>query len=165
MTRLDAVIERLKAQRSALGAAAQALSDTPGHILELGLGNGRTYDHLRHLFSDRKIYVFDSEIASHPDCRPDPAFLFLGPMAETLIAAAGKLGANAALVHADIGYGDPAATIENVRSLGPKIPALLRPGGIVLCDQSLDAVAALRSIALPADIAPGRYHAYRRSLV
>ena len=60
MTRLDAVIERLKAQRSALGAAAQALSDTPGHILELGLGNGRTYDHLRHLFSDRKIYVFDS---------------------------------------------------------------------------------------------------------
>jgi hypothetical protein len=83
-------------------------------------------------------------------------------MAETLIAAAGTLGANAALVHADIGYGDPAATIENVASLGPKFPALLRPGGVVLCDQSLDAVAALSAIALPADIAPGRYHAYRR---
>ncbi len=163
MTRLDTVIERLKAQRSALGAAAEALADTPGHILELGLGNGRTYDHLRYLFSDRDIYVFDMEVASHPDCRPDPAHLFLGPMAETLIAAAGKLGANAALVHADIGYGDAAATIRNVASLGPKIPALMRLGGIVLCDQSLDSVAALTPIALPADINPGRYYAYRRN--
>jgi hypothetical protein len=162
MSRLDSVIERLKAQRSVLDAAAEALADTPGHILELGLGNGRTYDHLRQLFPGRDIYVFDREVASHPDCRPDPEFLFLGPMAQTLVAAAARLGANAALVHADIGYGDPAATIENVRSLGPKIPALLRPGGIVLCDQSLDAVAALHAIALPADIAPGRYHAYRR---
>lgn len=162
MTRLDTVIDRLKAQRSALNAAAAALADTPGHILELGLGNGRTYDHLRHLFSDRDIYVFDKEVASHPDCRPDPAYLFLGPMEETLVAAAGGLGPNAALVHADIGYGDAAATIRNVASLGPKIPALMRLGGIVLCDQSLDAVAALTAMALPADIAPGRYHAYRR---
>jgi len=162
LTRLDTVIDRLKAQRSVLNAAAETLADTPGHILELGLGNGRTYDHLRHLFPDRDIYVFDMEVASHPDCRPDPAHLFLGPMVETLVSAADKLGPNAALVHADIGYGDRAATIRNVESLGPRIPALMRTGGIVLCDQSLDAIKALTAIALPADIAPGRYHAYRR---
>ena len=59
MTRLDTVIERLKAQRSCLNAAAEALRGNDGHILELGLGNGRTYDHLRDLFPDRDIYVFD----------------------------------------------------------------------------------------------------------
>jgi hypothetical protein len=162
MTRLDTVILRLQAQRSCLNAAAEQLRGQEGHILELGLGNGRTYDHLRHLFPDRDIYVFDREVASHPDCRPDAAHLFLGPMSETLVAAADRLGARGALVHADIGYGDPMATASNVAQLGPKIPPLLARGGIVLCDQCLDAIAGLSPIPLPADVEPGRYHAYRR---
>ena len=162
MTRLDTVIERLKAQRSCLNAAAEALCGQVGHILELGLGNGRTYDHLRHLFPDRDIYVFDMEVASHPDCRPDAAHLFLGPMSETLPAAANRLGPRAVLVHADIGYGDTAATARNVTGLGPKIPPLLASGGLVLCDQPLDAVPGLSPAPLPADVEPGRYHAYRR---
>lgn len=162
MSRLDTMIRRLKAQRSCLNAAAEALHGVPGHILELGLGNGRTYDHLRGLFPDREIYVFDRELASHPDCRPDAEHLFLGPMAETLLAAADRLGANAALVHADIGFGDPAATERNVVALGPKIPPLVRAGGMVLCDQPLDRFAGLSPAPLPPDVSSGRYHAYWR---
>ncbi len=162
MTRLDTVIRRLEAQRGCLNAAAEALRGTPGHILELGLGNGRTYDHLRYLFPDRDIYVFDREIASHPDCRPDPDHLFLGPMAETLVAAARRLGANAALAHADIGFGDADATERNVVALGPIIPSLVRSGGMVLCDQSLDRIKGLTATPLPRDVEPGRYYAYRR---
>jgi hypothetical protein len=162
MTRLDTVINRLMAQRSCLNAAAETLRDFPGHLLELGLGNGRTYDHLRFLFPKRDIYVFDREVASHPDCRPDSAHLFLGPMDETLLTAAERLGPNGALVHADIGFGDAAATERNVVALGPKISALLRPGGMVLCDQSLDRFDVLTPMPLPADVEIGRYHVYRR---
>ena len=59
MSRLDSAIARLKAQRVCLGVAAEMLSELPGHVLELGLGNGRTYDHIRGLMPERKIYVFD----------------------------------------------------------------------------------------------------------
>jgi hypothetical protein len=162
MTRLDTVIKRLMAQRSCLNAVAHALTGIEGHVLELGLGNGRTYDHLRFLLSERDIYVFDREIASHPDCRPDAAHLFLGPMDETLLTAFEKLGRNAALVHADIGFGDAAATERNVVTLGPNIPRLVRSGGFVLCDQSLDRFELLSPAPLPADVEPGRYHLYRR---
>ncbi len=162
MTRLDTVIDRLKAQRSCLNAAAETLRGRSGHILELGLGNGRTYDHLRFLFPDHDIYVFDKEVASHPDCRPDDAHLFLGQMPATLIAAGDRLGPNAMLVHADIGYGDTAATARNVESLGPVIPTLMMSGGLVICDQSLEGVSGLTPVSLPADVASGRYHIYRR---
>jgi len=162
MSRLDTMIRRLKAQRSCLNAAAETLRGVPGHILELGLGNGRTYDHLRALFPDREIYVFDRELASHPDCRPDSDHLFLGPMTETLLVAAERLGADAALAHADIGFGDAAATERNVVTLGPKILPLVRPGGLVLCDQALDRFAGLSPAPIPADVEPGRYHVYRR---
>ena len=55
MSRLDAVIGRLKSQRSCLNAAVALIGEAPGHVLELGLGNGRTYDHLRLLFPNRNI--------------------------------------------------------------------------------------------------------------
>lgn len=162
MSRLDTVIRRLEAQRSCLNQAADQLRDRVGPILELGLGNGRTYDHLRSLFPGREIYVFEREVAAHPDCRPEPEYLFLGPMQETLIVAAEKLGSSAILAHADIGFGDAAATERNVVSLGPKIAPLLQTGGLVICDQSLDRFDGLTPIPLPADVEPGRYHVYRR---
>lgn len=162
MSRLDTVIRRLEAQRSCLNQAADQLRDRAGPILELGLGNGRTYDHLRSLFPEREIYVFEREVAAHPDCRPEPEYLFLGPMQETLIVAAEKLGSSAILAHADIGFGDDAATERNVVSLGPKIAPLLQTGGLVICDQSLDRFDGLTPIPLPADVEPGRYHVYRR---
>ena len=49
MSRLDSFIRRLEAQRACLALAAGRIGGLPGPVLELGLGNGRTYDHLREL--------------------------------------------------------------------------------------------------------------------
>jgi hypothetical protein len=46
-SRLDSFIRRLEAQRACLDWAAQEIAAVPGEVVELGLGNGRTYDHLR----------------------------------------------------------------------------------------------------------------------
>ena len=59
MSRLDSMIRRLEAQRDGVAWAALKLVGVPGDILEIGLGNGRTYDHLRETFPDREIWVID----------------------------------------------------------------------------------------------------------
>jgi hypothetical protein len=70
MTRLDSFIRRIRAQRACLNRAADLIKGVPGPVLELGLGNGRTYDHLRELMPERQIYAFDRQLAAHPDCIP-----------------------------------------------------------------------------------------------
>ena len=70
MSRLDVFIGRMKAQRACIDEVATKITRIAGPVLELGLGNGRTYDHLRISFPDREIFVFDREIAAHPDCIP-----------------------------------------------------------------------------------------------
>ena len=112
MSRLDSAIRRLEAQRLCLDEAAVLVAGRPGHILEIGLGNGRTYDHLRCLFPERDIYCFDRRIAAHPDCIPDDGHMFLGDLAETLPLAAHRLGPAAVLAHADIGSGDRQASLD-----------------------------------------------------
>jgi S-adenosyl-L-methionine methyltransferase len=84
MSRLDSFIRRLEAQRACLEHAAGQIRDLPGPVLELGLGNGRTFDHLCELLPAREIFVFEREVRAHPDCIPDPAHLILGDVRETL---------------------------------------------------------------------------------
>ena len=84
MSRLDSAIRRLQAQRACLDTAAGMITGMPGVVLELGLGNGRTFDHLRSRLPERDIYVFDRQVAAHPDCIPRDDHLFLGDLAETL---------------------------------------------------------------------------------
>ena len=74
MSRLDSFIRRLEAQRACLNRAAALISGIDGTVLELGLGNGRTYDHLRELFPDREIYVCERRVAAHPACVPPGNF-------------------------------------------------------------------------------------------
>src|SRR5262249_15355590 len=124
-----------------------------------GLGNGRTYDHLRDRLGGREIFVFDRQLAAHPDCTPDAAHLFLGEFADTLPAAARRLGAGAALAHCDIGSGDREATAALARRLGPGLRPLLAPGALVLSDQPLD-LAGSEALPLPGGVAPGRYYFY-----
>src|SRR5689334_14758543 len=100
MSRLDSFIRRLTAQRACLDEAVRLTANLPGNVLELGLGNGRTYDHLRCALRGRDIYVFDRRVAAHPDCIPSPDRLFLGDFLETLPSAARLLGTDTALVHA-----------------------------------------------------------------
>jgi hypothetical protein len=161
MSRLDSFIRRLEAQRACLDHAAGLIAAVDGPVLELGLGNGRTYDHLRQLFPDRDIYVCERRVAAHPDCIPPDDRLILGDMKETLPAAASWLGGRVALAHFDVGTGDAAANLALAATLAPLIAPLLRPGAILVSDPEI-ACAGLQPLPLPAGVAPGRYHMYRR---
>ncbi len=163
-SRLDSFIRRLEAQRACLDWATAAVADVPGATLELGLGNGRTYDHLRtRLSAGREIFAFDRQVAAHPDCIPDADHLLVGDFRDTVPAFAARHGATAALVHADIGSGDAAATAALARWLGPALIPLLAAHAIVLCDQALDA-QGLRLQPLPPGVPADRYFIYRRVL-
>jgi hypothetical protein len=162
MSRLDTHIRRLQAQRACLDALAHAICDLPGPVVELGLGNGRTYDHLRARLPEREIFVFERKPMAHPDCIPDEAHLILGDLYETLVDGCRRLPAPAALVHSDIGTGDAAETADLAAWLGRVVPPLLAEGGFVASDQPLDG-AGLVAWPLPEDVPPGRYHLYRRA--
>lgn len=160
MSRLDSVIRRLKAQRACLNWAAGAVAAMPGPVLELGLGNGRTYDHMRERLPDREIFVFERTVNAHPDCIPDDAHLFLGDILKTLPRAAAQLGRTAVLAHSDIGTGDQVRNARLASQIAPLLSALVRPGGLVLSDREFPA-SDWEPLALPEDVPPGRYFAYR----
>ncbi|MDH3474763.1 MAG: class I SAM-dependent methyltransferase [Rhodospirillales bacterium] len=160
MSRLDSFIRRLEAQRACLKLAVELLRGRPGHVIEMGLGNGRTYDHLRELCPDREIFVFERQVAAHPDCIPDPEHLVLGDIEETLPGAAARFAGRVALVHMDIGCGDPAANRRISGFISEFLPRLLASGGLVVSDQAVDFPGA-RPLDPPAGVAPGRYHLNR----
>jgi S-adenosyl-L-methionine methyltransferase len=161
LSRLDSVIRRLEAQRACLNLAASLVCDIAGEVLELGLGNGRTYDHLRALFPDRSIYVCERRLAAHPDCIPPPERLILGDMRETLRALRGRLEARIALAHLDAGNGDEAANRSLAKALGPLVAPLLVAGGLLISDPAIEETS-LVPLPLPPAVSPGRYHLYRR---
>lgn len=160
MSRLDSAIRRLQAQRACLEVAAELVRDVPGPVLELGLGNGRSYDHLRELMPEREIFAFDRQLAAHPACIPDAQHLVIGDFADTLPTALGRIGAPAALVHADTGTGEAVRNARLAAWLGPRIMALMAPNGVILSDQELVGIAA-KPLSLPDDVRPGRYFFYR----
>src|SRR5882757_7490574 len=161
MSRLDSFIARMQAQRDCLNFLKPAIDKLGGPIFEVGLGNGRTYDHLRSLFPGRDIYVCERQVAAHPDCVPPLDRLILGDMRETLPAAHARLGGAIALAHLDVGTGDAAANQILAAELMPLVMPLLCAGGVMVSDPPLDS-AALEPLPLPEGVAPGRYHLYRR---
>jgi hypothetical protein len=161
MSRLDSFIRRLEAQRACLNHAAALISGVDGIVLELGLGNGRTYDHLRVLCADRDIYVCERRVAAHPDCVPPADLLILGDMRETLPGLRDRLGGRVVLAHFDAGTGDAAANLALAASLTPNIVPLLCRGGVLVSDPPI-ASAQLDPLPLPDGVAAGRYHLYRR---
>jgi hypothetical protein len=152
----------LLAQKHALEDAASRLKELPGCVLEFGLGNGRTYDHLREILPDRDIYVFDRQVAVHPDCAPPEDRLFLGDLFETLPRALAQLEGQAAMAHLDIGTGDRDASTALVARAAPDLARLLRPGAVLVSDQPVNH-PLLRPLDLPAGIKPGRIYMASRS--
>jgi S-adenosyl-L-methionine methyltransferase len=161
VSRLDSFIRRLEAQRACLDLAARLIQGLEGDVLELGLGNGRTYDHLRQLLPDRRIYVCERRIAPHPDCMPPAELLLLGDMRDTLNIARESLANRVALAHLDPGTGDLAASRALADELAPLIAPLLRLGGMLVSEPAI-AHDGLIPMTLPARVLPGRYHLYRR---
>lgn len=160
MSRLDSFIRRLLAQRACLGEAAQLVRDLPGPVLEFGLGNGRTYDHLRELLPEREIFVFDRQVAAHPSCVPDADHMILGEVQETVPKALDRIGARAALAHLDVGTGDAAANAALARWFGAALAPLMRPGAVVVSDQPLEG-SGWTALPLPDGVPPARYFMYR----
>jgi hypothetical protein len=160
MSRLDSFIARMEAQRDCLNFLKPLVDRLPGPILEVGLGNGRTYDHLRDLFPGRDIYVFERKVAAHPACIPPEDRLFLGDARETIPRAAKGLGRSAALIHTDLGTGDRVANREMGVWLGPALDALAAHGGYVLANQPLD-VPRWQLLPEPPGVPKDRYFLYR----
>ncbi|HEV2557014.1 MAG TPA: class I SAM-dependent methyltransferase [Microvirga sp.] len=164
MTRLDSVIRRLTAQRTVIDWAAEWARSQPGLVLELGLGNGRTYDHLRDRLPGRDIYVFERQPAAHPSCMPPDSHLLVGDIFETLPAFRHRFGHGAAvLIHADIGTGDQEENRRLAARLSPLIAPLLRASGLMLADRDF-ALEGCRDVTAETGIDPGRYFAYRREV-
>ncbi len=164
MSRLDSVIRRLQAQRACIDWAAKDIADLPGPVIELGLGNGRTFDHLRERLPEREIFVFERDINAHPDCVPDRDHLFLGDIETTLPKATRRLGRTVALVHNDIGTGDATRNARLAAAIAPLIAALVRPGGLVLSDQQFPVPENWREVPTPDGVAAGRYFLYRATV-
>lgn len=162
MSRLDLMIRRLTAQRQCLELACEQIRDVEGVVFEVGLGNGRTFDHLREKLPGRDIYVFDREIKSHPESRPPDDHAFLGAIEETLPEAALRFKGRVALLHSDIGNGIPEYGRRMAAAIGATLMTALAPGALVLSDEVLD-VPGLETVTPPlSDLR--RYYMYRRLL-
>lgn len=160
MSRLDSAIRRLLAQKNALDWAIATVSAIEGPVLELGLGNGRTYDHLRQIAPDRDIFVFERQVAAHPDCIPPDDYLFLGDFLESLPRAIDRLGPVAALAHLDIGTGVKADSVRLAERIAPLCRRLLAPGALVVSDQEIADWSGTRLVN-PDGIPEGRIYLYR----
>lgn len=161
MSRLDSFIRRMQAQRACLDEAVRMIGSLPGNVLEVGLGNGRTYDHLRERLPGRDIFVFDRQMAAHPDCVPPVGHLFLGEVLESLPTAIARLGANTALANIDIGSSDDRATEELVRRIVPSLLRLLKHHAVVISGRPIDH-PFFAALPLPHAVEPGRHFLYAR---
>jgi len=156
------MIRRLEAQRTCLASAVEQVDALPGPYLELGLGNGRTYDHLREVAPNRDIFVFERKPAAHPDCTPAERFLIEGDFTQTLNRAALQIKVKAVLAHCDIGSGLEAADEKLARAISPDLDALLALGAVILSDQPFNR-PNWAPLALPTGVDPGRYFMYAKN--
>lgn len=161
MTRLDMFIDRMVSQRACLDFAIAETANLPGPVFELGLGNGRTYHHLRARISVRDIFVFERAIASHPDSTPPADRVILGDVRETLPQALERFGATASLIHADLGGHNAEKNDRFAREISPLVEPLLAPGGFMVSSDRMY-FDALEEQPLPAGAVEGRCFVYRR---
>ena len=157
MSRLESMHRRLLAQIDGLNWAAEIVRDINGDVLELGLGNGRTYDHLRENLPARDIWVIDRVLQPHPSCVP-PEHLFLKGEADEMLRELAARGVRIALAHYDFGFGVKDLDVAEGARLSPLIAPLMVPGGLVVSQQPL---IGFTQISGPQTIDPERYLFYR----
>jgi hypothetical protein len=158
MSRLDSFIRRLSAQRDILNSIADDVRRLDGPVLELGLGNGRTFDHLRELFPGRRVVAFDRAANAYGPSMPGLEDLVLGEISQT---AQGFAGVDAALAHADIGTGYDDKDAVTLTWLPQMMADLVAPDGLAVSGLPLDH-ADLEPLPLPPTVKAGRYFIYRR---
>lgn len=159
MSRLDSFINRMTAQRDILNHVRNALILPDGAVLEVGLGNGRTYSHLREIFADRRIVAFDRQFAAHKTLAPEPQDFIEGEIRNT---GQKFIGTDAALVHADIGTGYPEKDAVTLQWLPDMVVGMLVEGGIAVSGLPLAHPKLEQMPRLP-HIEDGRYFYYRKT--
>ena len=157
MSRLESMRRRLTAQIDGINWAAGQIAGIDGDVLELGLGNGRSYDHLRQEIKGRRIWVIDRILKCHPSCVP-PEADFLQGEAEDMLHHLAQTKARVALAHYDFGFGVKELDVAEGGKLSPLIAAVMVPGGLVLSQQPL---VGFQQISGPDAIDPERYLFYR----
>lgn len=157
MSRLESMRRRLDAQIDGLNWATTQIADLTGDVLELGLGNGRTYDHLRQELPERRIWVIDRELNPHPSCVP-PAKNFLQGEAEAMLGELATRKVQVALAHYDFGFGVKELDVAEGAKLSPLIAAVVVKGGLIVSQQPLIDIEQIRG---PDTIDPERYLFYR----
>ncbi len=161
MSRLESFIRRLEAQRACIDFAARAGNVPHGAIFELGLGNGRTFDHLRERFPGRDIFVFERQVNANAASMPDAEHLIVGDIMETLPRAVLRFRGRVAFVHSDLGSGDEARDRAMAARVAPLLAEAVAPTGLVASDQPL-VIAGWQNLPLPPGIAESRYFLYRK---
>lgn len=157
MSRLDSMLRRLSAQRDGLNWAAKQVAGSEGDVLDLGLGNGRTYDHLREILPSRRIWVIDRALNCHPSCIP-PEQDYLEGEAEPMLEKLANLGARIVLAHYDFGRGIKEEDVAEAARLSPLVASVMAPGGLIVSGQPL---VGFERLTGPDTIAPDRYLFYR----
>ncbi|MDE4304780.1 class I SAM-dependent methyltransferase [Phaeobacter gallaeciensis] len=157
MSRLDSMLRRLTAQRDGLNWAVEQITDVPGDALDMGLGNGRTYDHLREILPDRRIWVIDRVLQCHPSCVP-PEKDFLQGEAEPMLQRLAAEGHKIVLAHYDFGFGVKEKDVAEAAAMSPVIASVMAPGGIIVSGQPL---VGFEELDGPQGIPEGRYMFYR----
>ncbi|OIQ40749.1 MAG: hypothetical protein BM560_12045 [Roseobacter sp. MedPE-SWde] len=157
MSRLDSMLRRFTAQRDGLNWAGTEVAGVSGDVLDMGLGNGRTYDHLREILPDRRVWVIDRVLQCHPSCVPPEEDFLQGeavPMLERLKAEGHKI----VLAHYDFGFGVKEQDVAEAAAMSPVIASVMAKGGIVVSGQPLVGFEELKG---PEGIPEGRYLFYR----
>ena len=85
----------------------------------------------------------------------------LGDFQQTLASAGRRIGALAALAHADIGTGDRDRNARLAAAIAGPLEALIAPLGVIVADQRLHLLDS-DALELPDGVTPGRYFMYRK---
>ncbi|MDF2995332.1 MAG: hypothetical protein K0R27_969 [Xanthobacteraceae bacterium] len=161
LSRLEKTLFRLEAQRACLAWAFEEIADRPGFVLELGLGLGRTYDHLRRHLPGRDILVFDRVNVAHADCQPTADQLVLGEIEETLPALHDRIAGRVVLANSDLGSFDRESNLAVAAMSARLLPPVMAPRGIIMSDLPLE-LDDFDEVPLPPGAREGRYYLYRR---
>lgn len=160
LTRLEKTLYRLEAQHACLHWAFEQIAERDGIVFEIGLGLGRTFNHMRHHLGEREIYAFERVINAYPDCMPDDEHLILGEIEETLPAASARFAGQVLLGHSDVGSFDKDNNRMMAGLISKHLPPALAPGAIVMSDLPL-AMPGCTALALPPGAREDRYYLYR----
>ena len=161
MSRLEDLTARFLTQQAALNHGIEMIDGLDGIVVELGLGKGRSFDHLRERLPRRDIYVFDHELSCEPEFAPPPEFWVFGEITETLPAFCQLFAGRAALIHSDIGTRHRPDDIPLVRFVAENLGKLLRQDGVVASDRPMEGTgwAALPSLR---EMTNFPYYMYRK---